>query len=335
MEGMRVLAVVFAAGAIIAGSLFAITGTGPGPVGPSETGSASPAPPGRTIAVTIDDLPGVSRSGTPDDYRKMNDAMLEVLVQERVPAIGFVTEGRLEAAGSRERGRDILTRWLDAGMSLGNHTHGHRGLTNTPPDEYERDILRGEQITRPLVEARGGALEFFRHPMTQTGPTEDIRQRINAFLVTQGYRVAPFTIEDADYVFALIYDDAVARGDAELADRTAAAYLEHQARMFDWFEELSRDTFDREIPQILLIHVNRLHARTLADEVAAIQARGYRFVSLDEAMTDAAYRTRDGFVGNYGPSWFHRWRLALDMPDRLRDEPDPPAWVMEAFERLQ
>jgi len=171
--------------------------------------------------------------------------------------------------------------------------------------------------------------------MTQTGPTPDIKARVDAFLSDHGYRVAPFTIEDADYAFALIYDDAVRRDDRELADRTAAAYLEHQQRMFDWFELLSTETFDREIPQILLIHVNRMHARTLGDELAAMQARGYRFITLAEAMADPAYDTLDGFIGNYGPSWLHRWRDGLGLSGRMRDEPDPPQWVMDAFERLQ
>ena len=48
-----------------------------------------------------------------------------------------------------------------------------------------------------------------------------------------------------------------------------------------------------------------------------------------------AYRTPDGFIGAYGPSWLHRWRISLEMPNRLRDEPDPPVWIQEAYARLQ
>lgn len=65
--------------------------------------------------------------------------------------------------------------------------------------------------------------------MTQTGPTAEIKARIDAFLAGHRYRVAPFTIEDADYAFALIYDDAIARNDRATADRTAEAYLARHA----------------------------------------------------------------------------------------------------------
>lgn len=60
-----------------------------------------------------------------------------------------------------------------------------------------------------------------------------------------------------------------------------------------------------------------------------MNARGYALVSLAEAMKDAAYRTRDDYVGNAGPSWLHRWRVAKGLPPKLSAEPDPPKWVIE------
>jgi peptidoglycan/xylan/chitin deacetylase (PgdA/CDA1 family) len=291
--------------------------------------------PTRTVAVTIDDLPGVSRTGTLEVFRQMNASMLRVLRSESIPAIGFVNEGKLAVEGEREARTALLADWLDAGMALGNHTYSHGGLTNTPVAQYERDVLRGEAVTRPLVEARGQAMTFFRHPMTQTGPTAEVKARFDRFLADHGYQTAPFTIEDADYMFALVYDDAVSKDDQETAGRLRQAYLEHQLRMFEWFELLSRETFNREIPQILLIHVNRMNGDSLGEAVATMQRRGYRFVSLETALADPAYQTADGFVGRFGPSWLHRWRISLDMPNRLRDEPDPPVWVQEAYARLQ
>lgn len=291
--------------------------------------------PDRTVALTFDDLPGVARAGTLEDFQQMNGRMLEALGRHEIPAIGFVNEGKLDVPGERAERIQLLDDWLQAGMALGNHTYGHRGLTNTPVEEVERDVLRGEAVTRRLVEAHQGRLEFFRHPMTQTGATQDTRDRFESFLAAHGYRVAPFTIEDADYMFALVYEDAVRRGDTEAAGRVRAAYRTHQTRMFEWFEHLSRETFGREIAQILLVHVNRLNGDVLPEALEAMVRRGYRFVSLDAALADPAYLTPDGYVGRFGPSWLHRWRVALGQPNRLPDEPDPPGWVIEAYERLQ
>jgi hypothetical protein len=99
--------------------------------------------------------------------------------------------------------------------------------------------------------------------------------------------------------------------------------------MLDWFETLAKEDFGRDIPQILLIHSNELHTDALDALLTRIERRGYRWVTLGEAMKDAAYETPDDFVGTAGPSWLHRWRIAKNLPSRLRDEPDPPQWVVD------
>jgi hypothetical protein len=90
---------------------------------------------------------------------------------------------------------------------------------------------------------------------------------------------------------------------------------------------LAQDTFGRDIPQVLLIHVNRLNADAMPELVRRWKARGYRWITLSDAVKDDAYATRDAYVGISGPSWLHRWRVGLGKPDRQRDEPDPPDWV--------
>lgn len=292
-------------------------------------------PPARTVAITYDDLPGIVQPNRLETLTEVNARLVRVLTGFRVPAIGFVNEGKLDVPGEREARTKLLERWLDAGLALGNHTYSHRGLTNTPLAEYQADVLRGEQVTRPMVETRDGTFEFFRHPMTQTGPTRKVRDGFERFLAEHGYRIAPFTIEDADYIFTRVYDVAVEAGDTDEAARVRNAYLDHQTSQFAFFEQLSVDTFGREIPQILLVHVNRLNADVAAESYRRMIERGYRFVSLDDALKDEAYRTPDGYVGRFGPSWLHRWRVGLGMPNRLPAEGDPPAWVVEAFNRIQ
>ena len=303
------------------------------PSTPATAPSPTAAP--RAMAVTIDDLPGAGEGSDLARLRAMNATMLAVLKRERVPAIGFVNEGKLQADGERDARAGILVDWLDGGMDLGNHTFAHKGLTLTPLAECQDDVLRGEVVTRALLAERGRRPVWFRHPFTQTGPTAGIKAAFETFLAGRGYRTAPFTIEDADYMFDALYEAARAHGDGGQAARVRAAYTAHQARMLDWFEGLARGMFGRDIAQILLIHVNLVNADTLADRLAALRARGYRFVPLAEVLADGAYATPDLYVGPNGPSWLHRWSVAKGTPMRLRDEPDPPAWVLEDWQALQ
>ena len=43
--------------------------------------------------------------------------------------------------------------------------------------------------------------------------------------------------------------------------------------------------------------------------------------------------TPDEMVVTYGPSWLHRWRVAKKLPNRRRDEPEPPQWILDGSKR--
>lgn len=294
---------------------------------PAANPSAQPV---RRIALTFDDLPGVSRRHSLEALDDMSTRLLATLRISKVPAIGFVNEGGLDVDGERDARIAILRQWIVAGMTLGNHTYSHTSLSRTPLAKYEADVLKGEVITRQLLAHVNQQPRWFRHPFTHTGPTLDIKMAFERFLAEHGYRVAPFTIETADYAFAAVYDDALIRVDQATADRAMTGYLDHQDRMVLWAETLSRETFGRDIPQILLSHVNRLNADAMPELLRRLRARGYVFTTMEQAMEDEAYRTPDVFVGTFGPSWLHRWRVALKLQSRLKEEPDAPAWVLTA-----
>jgi peptidoglycan/xylan/chitin deacetylase (PgdA/CDA1 family) len=293
---------------------------------------ASAPPSGRTIAITIDDLPLAPNADDLATVKRINEALVGLLARRRVPAIGFVNEGKLQVTGERDARIAVLSSWLDAGLSLGNHTFSHSSLRDIPLPAYEDDVIHGEVITRQLLAQRGGSPTlYFRHPYTATGPTAEIKEAFETFLHARGYVIAPFTVENSDYIFNRILIEALKRNDTDEAACTRAAYLDHTDAVITFCEGLARDTFGRDIPQILLIHDSELNAGVLGDLLDRLSARGYSFVSLDEALRDAAYRTPDRYVGRVGPSWLHRWRVGLGLPSRLRDEPDPPQWVLERY----
>ena len=292
----------------------------------------APAQPVRRIALTFDDLPGISQRSSLAVLDDINTRLLATLRIERVPAVGFVNERGLDVQGEREARVAILRQWIGPSLTLGNHTYSHRDINDTPLEAYQADVLKGEIATRRLLDASGHALVWFRHPYTHTGPTPEIKSSLNAFLNEHGYTVAPFTVEAADYAFAAVYERALIAGEQARADETMAAYLAHQDNMVAFAEALAMDTFGRDIPQILLGHANRLNADAMPELLRRLRARGYMFVTLDSAIDDEAYDTPDRFVGRYGPSWLHRWRIALDRPSRMAAEPDPPGWIMKAIE---
>jgi DUF1680 family protein/peptidoglycan/xylan/chitin deacetylase (PgdA/CDA1 family) len=284
----------------------------------------------KTMAVTFDDLPKSSGIEDVEGARRTTASILRVLEAHKAPAIAFVNEGKLYAGAQIVADRvALLQSWVDAGIPLANHTYRHLDINNVPLEKYQDDVVRGERTYTRLQRGIGITERWFRHPFTHTGPTPEIKARLDRFLAGRGYRVAPFTIENSDWMFSAGYAKAKNAGDEALAARVREAYLVYTDTMLDWFETLAKEDFGRDIPQILLIHANELHTDALDALLTRIAQRGYRWATLGDAMKDAAYTTPDAFVGTYGPSWLHRRRVAKKLPPRMKDEPEPPPWVID------
>jgi peptidoglycan/xylan/chitin deacetylase (PgdA/CDA1 family) len=287
----------------------------------------------RRVAITIDDLPYAGGPDSLPEMRDVTDALLGVLQAHQVPASGFVIGSRVLVAHQMAARLDLLRRWTRAGMRIENHSFSHESVNAVSPRWYCDDVVRGELVVH-LVEP-GDSATFFRPPFNNTGTDSTTRAAVQRCLGDRGYRLAPFTVEASDYLYNTIYRDALLHGDTSMADRAAQAYLENTSQSMAFFETLARETFGRPIPQILLIHANTLNAARLDDVLTMLERRGYVYVSLAQATSDASYATPDGYYGTYGPSWLHRWRMGLGLSDRRRNEPRVPDWALHRYRELQ
>lgn len=300
--------------------------------------STSPTPAAeRAVAVTFDDLPAPAAGVVANDVvslRENTRKLLAAITAHKIPAVGFVNEGKLaltgETAVDAEARAGLLAMWLEAGLELGNHTYSHRSLNRTPLAEFQQDVVRGEPVTRRLLEARGKTLRYFRHPFLQVGLELPKRRAFEEFLRKRGYTIAPVTIDNDDYVFAAVYADALKNGDGERAARVAEAYLGYMTRVFAFIEGVSQRLLGREVKQVLLLHANALNADHFGSLAEIMESRGYRFVALGDALQDPAYAAPDSYVGDWGISWLHHWEISAGR--KRSPSPDPPGWVTEAYQ---
>jgi peptidoglycan/xylan/chitin deacetylase (PgdA/CDA1 family) len=311
-----------------------ITGRNSVALAPAQTASPQDAPPNRRVAITIDDLPKAGGSDGVGSALYVTESILAALERYDVSAVGFVLSNRATVRGQTDARLDMLREWVQRGHELGNHTYSHLPFHGTPVATYIDDAVQGDRIPRTLMEAAGRPMRYFRHPFNSTGPTQEAKTRFAETAERLGYVLTPFTVEHADYAFDAIYSHAHATGNGQLRDSVSRAYLDQLDTAFAFAERMSRETFGREIPQVFLIHTNEINAAHLSRMLQKLTARGYRFVTLEAALEDPAYATEDVYIGRWGWSWFHRWRVGLDMEPMLREEPDPPAWIMEQYEAL-
>ena len=292
--------------------------------------------PARQIAITFDDLPvNYMRELGVSGWESVTSRLLGSLKEHGVPAIGFVNLGKLYKEDGKldPRRLALLTQWLEAGFELGNHTFSHLDLHKVSLPEFNQDLLRDEDILRDLCERNGSRLEFFRHPLLHTGLDLDTKLGLEQKLDELGYRVAPVTMDNSEWIYARAYDIADANGDSELKSRIAAAYLDYMERVVAYYESQSRDLFGREIRQILLVHSNTLNSDQFGNLAQLLRKRGYAFISLAEALEDEAYNSEDSYTGPGGITWLHRWALTQGKRgDFFQGEPEVDDFVNAIYQ---
>lgn len=278
----------------------------------------------KRVAITFDDLPFAPASSTaaPEAVR-VNAAIRGILARERVPAIGFVTEKSVQALG--EDGARMVRAWAKDGFELGNHGATHADSNDLQVGEIRQEIAAGETTIAPLAKEFGRPLTWYRFAYNHLGNTEAKRFAIEQLLAERGYRLAASTIDTSDWLFDAAYRRAA--DDPVMRRRIEQAYLDHSRTQIRFYGELNRQVLGREPPAIMLLHMNSLNAATLDPLLAIFRSEGFRFVSLDEAQADEAYRTPPAYATRFGPMWGYRWARERGVRIAGLKEQEPPAWV--------
>jgi peptidoglycan/xylan/chitin deacetylase (PgdA/CDA1 family) len=294
--------------------------------------SRAAAPPDRQVAITIDDLPAGSNSMSATAISEMTSKLLGTLRDQKIPVLGFVNERKLYKLGEVDERIKALRMWLDYGFELGNHTFSHMSLNQAGLKAWEDDVIQGENVTRLLLAERKMTLRYFRHPFLDTGRDLETRRDAEAFLSARGYRIAPITLDAWDWMYAGVYEDAKQRGDSALQQELVKSYLSYSDQVFAYYEQLSKQLIGYEPKQILLLHANQLEADHIGELIELMRKKGYRFITLGDALSDQAYSLPDTYVGEEGTGWLDHWAITQGKPPQ--GVPVFPQWVIDRSKAL-
>jgi peptidoglycan/xylan/chitin deacetylase (PgdA/CDA1 family) len=290
--------------------------------------------PDRQVAITIDDLPAGAANSTPAaTITEMTAKLLGTLRNQKVPVVGFVNEKKLYKLGEVDARIGALRMWLDYGFELGNHTFSHASLNQVALALWEDEVVQGESVTRLLLAEHKMKLRYFRHPYLDTGRDLKTRRDAEAFLTERGYRIAPVTLDAWDWMYAPVYDDAKKRSDTALQDQLLKSYLAYSDEVVAYSEKLSKQVAGYEVKQILLLHANQLEADHIGELLDVLRKRGYRFITLEEALGDPAYSLPDMYVGEEGTGWLDHWAITQGRPPQ--SAPVFPQWVIDRAKSLR
>jgi peptidoglycan-N-acetylglucosamine deacetylase len=290
------------------------------------------AKPDRQVAITIDDLPAGMADRLPAaDITAMTTKLLGTLRDQKIPVVGFVNEKKLYKLGEVDERIRALQMWLDYGFELGNHTFSHSSLNQVGLKAWEDDVIQGESVTKMLLAQRKMKLRYFRHPYLDAGRDQITRQQADAFLAERGYRIAPITLDGWDWMFAGLYEDAKKRNDTDLQQRIVKEYLAYHDAAIAYDEQLSAKVVGYEPRQILLLHASNLEADHVGELLDVLRKRGYRFITLGDALEDSAYSLPDTYIGG-GTGWLEHW--AITQGKIPQGAPAFPQWVIDRTKEL-
>lgn len=287
----------------------------------------------KQVCFTYDDLPLVNYGITDSTYQKqVMDKLIVSLITNHIPAIGFVNEKKM----LDKRGNiipvqlQILSNWAEAGFELGNHTFSHLDYNEVRFSEFCQDIIKGERLSKKLLVQYDKKVSYFRHPFLHEGNSKSRADSLNRFIEDFGYKVAPVTIDNEDYLFAVAYKRAKEKNNAFLVHKIGKDYIEYMENKLKYYERQSMTLFERDISQILLLHANELNADFSNSLAEMYRNNGYEFVSMDEALKDEAYKSKIAYYSNYGISWLDKWMLTrFKKGGFFKDEPTTPEYIVE------
>jgi beta-lactamase regulating signal transducer with metallopeptidase domain len=286
---------------------------------------------GKKLAIGFVSIPPLDRTeNAPKDADATARLVIAKLNQYKIPAIGFV-QGSMISDGDKPYPvrANIVRLWRDAGFEIGIGGYKHIWFYKTPYDDYVANAEKNETVVKKILGEKNLPLRYFSYPYLNTGKTVEDKTRFENWLASRGLSSVKYTIDNQEWMYSYAYDMARNDNDINTMQEIRADFLDYMTKMFDHHEANSQEMFGRDIAQTMVLTPSRLITDSADDLFGMIKNRGYRFVSMDEALKDEAYQTPETFTGESGISWFDRW--ALTQKKRLRDEPRESAIVQKIW----
>lgn len=245
--------------------------------------------PGQQMAITFDDLPASGPRPSEVSRLAIADSILATLKQQKMPPVyGFLNGVRTQEAPVT---LEVLAAWRAAGQPLGNHTWSHPDLEAITPVQFEAEILKNEPLLQHYM--AGEDWHWLRYPFLHEGETLEKHRLVRAWLKTHGYRVADVSMDFEDYLWNEPYARCLARKDKPSIQQLHDSYLATGASYIDTYRTLARNLYGHDIPYILLLHAGAFDAHMLPELLELYRNRGFTFISLPQAESDAAYADPD------------------------------------------
>jgi peptidoglycan/xylan/chitin deacetylase (PgdA/CDA1 family) len=242
---------------------------------------AVPATAQKRIAFSFDDVPRTPGAFMTPQQR--TERLIAALRRARVrQAAFFLNPGNLQQPWGAGREGQIQA-YVRAGHVIGNHSYGHPHLSEVGAAAFIANIDQAAL----WLDRRPGYRPWFRFPYLDEAsrdiPTRDaVRAALRERHLSNGY----VTVDGMDWLLDQLISQAHAAGQAIDMNALRDLYVRILVESAEFADQLARDALHRQPVQVVLMHETDIEALFLPDAVAALRARGWRIVPIDEAYRD-------------------------------------------------
>lgn len=253
------------------------------------------------VCITFDNLPSENYYSR-EERIEITDSILAALKRHNAKSVGFVIGDYV--AGDW----DQLIKWLDQGHVLGFQTFSGQNVYDAPPDVFIGDIAKGRDAIEDILEVYHIGERYFRYPLLHYGDEYDVKMEIETYLFENEMTVAPATILVEDFVHNLSLENLLKRLDTAGVEQLRGEYIEHILARVASAEDLAMEVVERPVRHILQLRANRINGLFLDDILSTFEEKGYKFITLGNALKDEIYQWPDNYYGHKVVSFLDRIR---------------------------
>jgi peptidoglycan/xylan/chitin deacetylase (PgdA/CDA1 family) len=250
----------------------------------------------RQVAITFNELPAAP-SFEDVHADALNYLILDVLKKYNVKATGFVVGANIGESA------DVLGQWLNSGHQLGSMTYDNQDINEVTPSQFKEEVVKGVNEIEGMLEGFGQKKRYFRFPYHKYGNTPKAKSNIRDFIKSHGDVICPATIIPEDFIYNSTLAKLGKMPDSSRLIPLRDEYLNHVFDIIEQQEQIAEKLVGHSVKQIILLQVNRLNAIFLDDLLGALKDHGYKFITLDSALTDEIYSRNESYTGTRGLGW--------------------------------
>ncbi len=250
--------------------------------------------------------------------REMSTLVLRELERRNILTIGFVQEEKLQDTPSSGV---VLLDWAEKGHLLGNNTFSYVDFNELSVKEFLEHVADGQKSILRASRVSGKNFRYIRFPTMHLGDSESKRDKVAEILHRNGYVIFPATAIPYDFEFNWVFRDYV--DNARAVELLREMYVEYVVECVRYAEEQARRVFDREIPQVLRLHLGIATAQFLPDLLDELEERGYTYISPEDVLENPVFGTEEKYAGPLGLSFTERVAAYREM------EFNPDFWRLD------